>query len=243
MFALFWLGFSWVVGGFVHGVSSIGGAMVAMPMMTFTIPPRESILIACMISGIIPLALSLLYRRYILRRELLWLALGAVPGVPAGVALFTALSGPVLLFGTGMLLMLFVLWQTFSHHVRRTLPFHPAATFLVGVAGGFLTACTSMGGPVFAIYAAFRGWRKEEALATTSMNFNVVNAGIILLQSQAGLYDDFVLQAAAVSLPCAILGVLVSVPVVRRMPQETFRRVLFLMIFLSGLVLVGRAVG
>ncbi len=241
LFALFWLGFSWVMGGFVHGVSSIGGAMVAMPMMTFTTAPRDAILIACMAFGIIPLALSLLYRRHILRRELLWLALGALPGVPAGVALLTVLSGPVLLFGVGALLVAFVLWQTFSHRVQSVLPFHPLVAVLVGAAGAFITACTSMGGPIFAVYAAFRGWKKEEALATTSMNFNVVNASIILLQGQAGLYSDFVLHAVAVSLPCAILGVLISLPVVRVMPQETFRKVLLAMIFASGLVLVVRA--
>ena len=241
MFAFIWLGFSWVLGGFVHGVSSIGGAMVAMPMMTFTTAPREAILIACMASGVIPLALSILYRRHILRRELLWLALGAIPGVPAGVALLTTLSGPVLLVSVGALLIFFVLWQMFSHRVQGALPFHPLTAFLVGTAGAFLTACTSMGGPVFAVYAAFSGWKKEEALATTSMTFNVVNASIILLQGQAGLYSDFVLHAAAIALPCAIVGVLISLPVVRIMPQETFRKVLLAMIFLSGLVLLGRA--
>ena len=239
--SLLWLAFAWLLGGFVHGVTSIGGAMVAMPLITFIAGPKEAILIACHSSGVIPLALSVIYRKHILRRETLWLALGCIPGSPAGVAMLTKLSGPALLLSVGALLIFFVLWQTFSHKVNSTLPFHPLITFLVGAAGAFITACTSLGGPIFAVYAAFRGWKKEEALATTSMNFNVVNASIIVMQWHAGLYDNAVFNSVAVSLPCAVLGVLISIPVVRHMPQETFRKLLLLMIFLSGVTLVARA--
>lgn len=240
--SLLWLAFSWLLGGFVHGVTSIGGAMVAMPLITFIAGPKEAILIACLSSGIIPLALSIIYRRHILRRETFWLSLGCIPGIPAGVATLTTLTGPALLFSVGALLIFFVLWQTHSHKVRPALPFHPLLSFIVGVLGAFLTACTSLGGPVFAVYAAFRGWQKEEALATTSMTFNFVNASIIVMQWYAGLYGDAVFNSVAVSLPSAILGVVISIPVVRHMPQETFRKLLLLMIFISGATLVARSV-
>ena len=74
--SLLWLAFSWLLGGFVHGVTSIGGAMVAMPLITFIAGPKEAILIACLSSGIIPLALSIIYRRRILRSESFCLSLG-----------------------------------------------------------------------------------------------------------------------------------------------------------------------
>ena len=239
---LFFIAVAWLLGGFVHGVASVGGGMVAMPIVTSFTGAREAIIISCLTGLIIPLALAVLYRRHILLREVLWLSAGCIPGVPAGVALLTVLSGPVLLFGVGAMLIIFVLWQSLSHSVRTTMAFHPAPAFLAGFAGAFVTACTSLGGPILAMYAAFRGWKKEETLASTSMFFNIMNLGLIFLQWKAGLYSADLLGAAALSLPCAVAGVLISMPVVRVMPQKTFRRVLLLMIFISGLVLVGRAV-
>ena len=37
-------------------------------------------------------------------------------------------------------------------------------------------------------------------------------------------------------------GVLISIPVVRHMPQELFRKLLLLMVLVSGITLLGRAV-
>lgn len=239
---LFFIAVAWFLGGFVHGVASVGGGMVAMPIVTSFTGAREAILISCLTGLAIPLALAVLYRRHILRREVLWLTAGCIPGVPAGVALLTVLSGPVLLFGVGVMLIVFTLWQTLSHSVRTTLSFHPAAAFLTGFAGAFVTACTSLGGPILVMYAAFRGWKKEQTLASTSMFFNLMNLGLIVLQWKAGLYTADLLCAVSLSLPCAVAGVLISMPVVRVMPQKTFRKVLLLMIFVSGILLLSRAV-
>ena len=74
------------------------------------------------------------------------------------------------------------------------------------------------------------------------MYFNFVNGSVVLMQWHAGLYDSGVFSAISVSLTAAVLGVLISIPVVRHMPQATFHRLLLLMIFASGVTLVGRAV-
>ena len=92
------------------------------------------------------------------------------------------------------------------------------------------------------MYTAFRGWEQKNALATTSMYFNFVNASIIVMQRKAGLYSSAVYDAVSISLTFAVIGVLISIPVVRRMPQETFRKLLLLMIFISGVTLLSRSV-
>ena len=242
LLSLAWMAFAWMLGGFVHGVTSIGCSMVAMPLISFTVEPREAIVIACLAGGIVPLMLFAVYHRHLLRRETLWLSLGCLPGIPAGTAMLASLPGRVLFLGMSVMLLFFVAWQMLSHRVRPALPYHPLVAFLVGLGCSFLAACTRLGGPVLAVYAAFRGWQKEAALATTSMTFNVLNAGIVLCQWKAGLYNDAVLDAVFVSLPAAMAGVLISIPVVRHMPQELFRKLLLLMVLVSGITLLGRAV-
>lgn len=232
---------AWLLGGFVHGVTSIGGSMIAMPVMTYLVEPKAAILIACMTGVVIPLALAFLYRRHILVREVFWLSLGCIPGIPAGTHMLTTLSGPVLLLAVSGMLIFFVLWQALSRKVRASLPYHAALAFGTGVAGSFLTACTGLGGPVMAVYAAFRGWEKEKALASTSMYFNCINVGMISLQWKAGLYTPDILSTVAISLPCALIGVFVSMPVIRYIDQQTFRKILLVMIFVSALVMGMRA--
>lgn len=238
---LFCIAAAWLIGGFIHGVTSIGGGMIAMPVVTFLTSPSDAILISCLTGFIIPLALAIIYRRHILWREVLFLSLGCLPGIPAGIALFTAVSGPALLFGVGSMLIFFVVWQYLSRKVRPTLPYHPISAFIAGVAGAFITSCTSLGGPILAVYAALRGWEKEHALASTSMFFNLLNVGLIFGQWHAGLYSQSLITAVSVSLPSAVLGVLISIPVVKRMPQQAFRKLLLGMILLSGFVLLYRS--
>ena len=86
LLSLAWMAFAWMLGGFVHGVTSIGCSMVAMPLISFTVEPREAIVIACLAGGIVPLMLFAVYHRHLLRRETLWLSLGCLPGIPVRAA-------------------------------------------------------------------------------------------------------------------------------------------------------------
>ena len=45
---LFCIAAVWLLGGFIHGVTSIGGGMIAMPVVTFLTTPRDAILISCL---------------------------------------------------------------------------------------------------------------------------------------------------------------------------------------------------
>ena len=57
-----------------------------------------------------------------------------------------------------------------------------------------------------------------------------------------GVGGEVAVRNLSVSLPSAVLGVLISIPVVRRMPQQAFRKLLLGMILLSGLVLIYRSI-
>ena len=41
--------FAWILGGFVSGVSGIGGAMVAFPLLALVIPIHQLIALTCII--------------------------------------------------------------------------------------------------------------------------------------------------------------------------------------------------
>ena len=156
--------------------------------------------------------------------------------------MLSVLSGTVLMLTIGVLLIFFVSWQFFSHKVRATLPLSSRHGAHHRHRGRVPYRQHKPRRPHPRVYTAFRGWEQKNALATTSMYFNFVNASIIVMQRKAGLYSSAVYDAVSISLTFAVIGVLISIPVVRRMPQETFRKLLLLMIFISGVTLLSRSV-
>ena len=77
-----WLAFACCSEDSFTAVTSIGAAMVAMPLITFIASPKEGHSHRCISSGVAPLALSIIYRRYILWKEMIWLSLGCIVAFP-----------------------------------------------------------------------------------------------------------------------------------------------------------------
>ena len=101
----------WFTGGFVSGVTGIGGAMVAVPVAALFIPMHEVIPLSCILNAAMDGSLAFLYFRHC-RVPALWpLLLGALPGSVAGLALLQMLPEAVLQGTVGLLLIFYVWWQ------------------------------------------------------------------------------------------------------------------------------------
>ena len=97
-----------------------------------------------------------------------------------------------------------------------------------------------MGGPILAMYAVLRGWSKEVTLSMLSTMAAVSMVFLMVLQWKSGLYTPEMLHSAAWAAPCAVAGVLVSIPVIRRINPAIFRRILLFMLAVSSIMLFVR---
>ena len=96
---------AWIAGGFVSGVSGIGGAMVAFPFLAMLLPVHEAIALTCIVNMVMDICLASLHFRFC-RVSALWpMLLASVPGSFAGLYILQICSGPVLQGVVGLLLL------------------------------------------------------------------------------------------------------------------------------------------
>lgn len=90
---------AWIAGGFVSGVSGIGGAMVAFPFLAMLLPVYEAIALTCIVNMVMDICLASLHFRFC-RVSALWpMLLASVPGSFAGLYILQICSG---LLGTAI---------------------------------------------------------------------------------------------------------------------------------------------
>lgn len=231
----------WFAGGFVSGVSGIGGTMFAFPFLALAIPMHALIPLSCLVCFFKDACMIAMHVRFCRFDAMPWLLLGAVPGSFAGVYLLQICSGAVLQGAVGLLLLYYVYWQM-TYRAAQGPVSHPQ---MLGAAAGFgaglLGTAISFDGPPIGAYGLCMGWEPRVFLGTLGVFFVIRGSLTVILQATAGFYTPEVLGYALYGAPGVILGTLLAFPVAKRIPQETFRKVLLVIIGVAGVVCLVRA--
>jgi hypothetical protein len=230
----------WLVGGFVSGVSGIGGAMVAVPIAALFIPMHELIPLSCILNVVMDGCIACMHFRHC-RVSALWPMLaGSLPGAIVGLYILQFVSGAVLQGGVGALLLYYIYWQR-TFRVKKThnesWPHGSAA----GFGAGLLGTAISFDGPPVGAYGLYVGWSPRVFLGTLGVFFVIRGSMTCALQAGAGLYTPAVLDYALYGIPATMLGTLCAFPVVKHINQDMFQRVLLVIIALAGLMCLGRS--
>lgn len=232
----------WFAGGFVSGLTGIGGAMVAVPAAALVLPMHVVIPLSCILNAAMDGSLAFMHFRHC-RTKALWpLLLGALPGSFAGLRILQVCSDAVLQGSVGVLLIAYVLWQRTAKAGSRK----EESWLLGGTAGfgaGLLGTAISFDGPPAGAYALYRGWGPREVLGTLGMFFLIRSLFTCVLQAEAGFYTPQVLSCAAFGVPACMLGTLCAFPVVKHIRVDLFRHALMAVIVIAGLVCLWQALG
>ena len=102
---------AWLLGGFVSGLTGIGGAMLAVPLAAMFIPMHDVILLSCILNLAMDGTLTCIYLRHCRFSALAPLLAGAIPGAFIGLVILQAVSGRILQGGVGLLLLSYVCWH------------------------------------------------------------------------------------------------------------------------------------
>ncbi|MDE7241461.1 sulfite exporter TauE/SafE family protein [Desulfovibrio sp.] len=238
-----WLYFciTWLLAAVLSGLTSFGGNLFAVPLITLALPPREAILFGTLSGSAIFLGMAVVYARHVLWRETALLTAAALGGIPLGVWFLANAGARALLLAAGSALSLFLLWQFGSRFLRkgeRAVPMWCAVPF--GLLSGIMMSAVSFGGPPLVLYAFLRHWEKTETLGTVNAVSIGIMAFVIPWLWHKGLFTgELPLLGLAGSL-AAFVGIAVSIPLARRLPTEIFRRLLLGMLVLSAIMLFWR---
>lgn len=231
---------AWLCGGFISGVSGIGGAMFAVPIAAMFIPMHQVIVLSCILNVAMDAGICLMQFRFCRLRAILPMLAGSVPGSVAGLYILKFMSGAVLQGGVGLLLLFYVWWQVAS---RKTAPRGESVPVgaSAGFAAGLLGTAISFDGPPVGAYGLYAGWSPRVFLGTLSVFFVIRGLLTCILQGATGFYTPEVVSYALVGVPATLLGSLVAFPFTKRIPQGVFRRVLMVIIAVAGVVCLVRS--
>jgi len=227
--------FAWFMAGLINGLSGMGAAMLALPIAAMAMPPKLLIPATCLMVLVVSVSTAVFYLKNIRRRAFLALLLGAIPGSLAGLGILLFTPVPFLQISAGAIMVLYTIWQfchpSFAPHGDSWL-----SGSIAGFASGLVNTSISFGNPPVAIYSLWAGWSKEDTMGT--MNVFTICATILTCtaHASAGLYSMALLPYALVGIPATVIGVCVAHPIAKRIPQESFQRILLVIIAAAGVV-------
>lgn len=229
-----------VIGGatFVFGFAGFGIALVAMAFLPFLMSPATAVVLVTLYAVVFAAILLVPLRREARLGDVATLLAGTLAGIPFGVWALATLSASALSRLIGLVLLLVVLLEALGRLPSRATGrgWGLAAGALAGVMGG----AVGTPGPPVILYSAMQGWAPRTVKANLQAFF-VVNQGIILLGYWwTGLLTPEVGRHALAFAAPAILGAIAGVRLFDRVDPVRFRRVVFALLFLSGLALLVR---
>jgi len=226
------------VASLVMGLAGFGIALVAMAFLPYFMPPAPAIAVLTIYTVIFTVAIFVPVRRHLAPRGVTWLLVGTVLGTLPGVWILLAVSASTLNRIIGTVLVVVVLLEWAGGYPERLTGrwWGLGAGFAAGVTGG----AVGMPGPPVVLYSTTQGWSPQTIKANLQVFFFVNQAVILAGYWRADLLTADVWRlSASFALPAAA-GTVVGILLFKHVDHAAFRRVVFAVLLVSGLVLVTR---
>jgi uncharacterized membrane protein YfcA len=139
-----------ILAGLVRGFTGFGSGLVYMPLAAQVLPPAQAVAVMVLIDMIGPLPYIPRALRDGSPREMLWLGMGLLPGLPIGLAALFLLPAEAFRWGvSGLALVTLALlisgWQWRG-------PRGPKVTAAAGFTSGIVGGATALAGPPVILY-------------------------------------------------------------------------------------------
>ena len=202
-----------------------GMGILGIILLANVVPPRESTGLVLPVLIIGDIFAVTYYRRHAVWKHLLPLLPWAVVGIVPGYFLLKALNnqqfGPVI--GT-VVLVLLVVRRVQMRFSKEPPAFVQTRLFagIVGVLAGVVTMLANAAGPIMVVYLLAMRLPKKEFVGTGAWYYLIVNCLKIPFSAQLGFIHPGSLKVNLVMVPMVLLGALVGVLILKRLPQKAF---------------------
>jgi len=228
----------------ITGISKggLGGlGLFAVPILSLSISPVQAAGIMLPILIVMDWIGVWAYRKHWDKRLLLLLLPGAVVGIVIGGLLADRVSEDFVRACVGVIAVLFPIYAVAGAKLRTGadwLKDNRPMAWLSGTVAGFTSFVAHAGGPPFQAYVLPQNLEKRIYAGTAVMFFFVVNAVKLVPYAMLGQFDKTNLTISAALIPLAPIGVLIGVWLVTRINQTVFYRIMYSLIFITGVKLL-----
>lgn len=225
----------------IRGSAGFGG--VTVPLLVYLLPLKIVVPVVTFLGVISSCAIFASDRKYIDWKALLRVAPATLAGALIGLYFFSSLDQRTLTRALGVVIAaygVYALALTFRDAPRLQLPLQ-LLTHAVGVVAGFVgTLFGSMAGMFFAAYLDLLQLAKNEFRATASAILLGLGTVRGIGYAAVGAYDRDALIACAAALPLMGIGVFLGARLHANLNGIAFKRLVAIILILSGIPLLTR---
>jgi hypothetical protein len=230
-------------GGFVSGLAGFGTGLMALGIWLHVLDPISAASLVLICSVVAQVLTIRTVWHAIDRTRVGPMILAGLFGVPIGNWLLPRIAPDVFRLCMGVLLVAFAGFMLFGPIQLRVTRGGHAADSAVGFAGGILGGLTGLSGALPTVWAALRGWGKDERRGVfQAFNLAILLAAIVS-QAATGRLTAEVGRLVLLALPGTLIGAWLGVRTYRRLADRRFHEVVLGLLGLSGLTLVWAGLG
>ena len=238
------LSLTWLVGAlviaaacFVQGLAGFGIGLVSLAFLPLLMSPADAIVLITLYATVFTVVIFLPLRRAFTLHGMRELLVGSIVATPAGVFILAIMPPAALtrLIGLVLLVIVGLEWLGLYPELRGR-----GWGLGAGLAAGLLGGAIGTPGPPVILYAAAQDWSPRTVKANIQA-FLIVNQAVILIGYWwAGLLGREVWRLTWLYSVPAVAGLAAGMLLFNRLDRARFRRVVFAVLFVSGLVLLIR---
>lgn len=232
-----------IFGAFVvRGMSGFGAGMVAVPLLAFAIPLQLAVPLCGLLVFFLFVVLLIRDRKQVLWPEIWLLLPPTVLGVVLGLWLFAVLDNRMLVLMLGGFLVVYSVYLLLTNILGMAqLRCSRRWAWPAGLLGSFIdTLFGGGGGTLVVIYVNARGASRDAFRATVAALWFFEMIARIAGYAWAGYYDAGTITLIALLIPVMWAGTVVGERWGNRIKPEQFARVLAVMLFASGVLLLAK---
>jgi len=224
-------------GGFVSGFSGFAMGLVVSGVWLHIITPIQT---AALIAGygLLTQGYGILELRQALNWHKIWpLTLGTTIGIPIGVILLRYINPVYLRFGVGALLVLYTIYGL-VRPAFKPMKIGVAADIGIGVTNGLVGGLTGLGGIASTISCQWRGWTRDVQRAVFQPVLFAAFVVICISMGITGAFTPETLKLYGLGFPFMLAGLWSGFKLYGKIDNETFRKVVLVLLMIAGLSLI-----
>ncbi len=233
---------TFLIAGMVKGLVGLGLPTIALALLSAGIGLKEAIALT-----LVPALVMNIWQAFaggelvnILRRFWAWL-IAICLGIWFGTSVLVSADSSVL---TGLLGVLLVIYSAFSLATPQLPPpgrWEPWLSPLFGGAAGVMAGMTGALMVPGVMYIQALGMRRDLLVQSLGVTFLISTVVLLIAFRQFGLMPASLGATSALALVPAVIGMAIGQQLRRRLPEERFRPVFFVVLLGLGLIIVVRS--